>query len=168
MSGPTLKVTTDLTKDFKKLVSRFKNDNVLVGIPQSTATRKKEEEGGSIGNATLLALNHFGSPEQHIPPRPVLLIGIREAQEDIAEQFKKIATSAIAKGVSALDVGYERLGIIASNSVKKVINQQLDIEPPSETTLARRRAVGFKGTKSLIVTGQLRNAITYVVRSWHK
>lgn len=168
MSGPSLKVTTDLTKDLKKLVSRFKNDNVLVGIPHSTATRKKEEEGGLVGNATLLALNHFGSSAQHIPPRPVLTIGIREAQEDIAEQFKKIATSAIAKGVSTLDVGYERLGIIASNSVKKVINQQLDIEPPSETTLARRRAAGFKGTKSLIVTGQLRNAITYVVRSWRK
>ena len=34
----------------------------------------------------------------------------------------------------------------------------------SDATLETRESEGFKGTKALIVTGQMRNAITYVVK----
>ena len=37
------------------------------------------------------------------------------------------------------------------------------IEPPSPMTLAARRLAGFKGTKALIVRGDLRNAIAVVI-----
>lgn len=165
---PFMKVTSDFTKDFNEIVSRFKKDAVLVGIPQEDNNRKNEKPEDVIGNAAILAINHFGSEEAHIPPRPVLTIGIRKAQAQIAEQFKIAASQALTKGVSALNTYYERAGILAANACKQVINQQEGLKEPADSTLRSRKyltASGFKGQKALLVTGQLRNAITYVVQS---
>ncbi len=161
MSASKLIVTEDFTKDFNEIIKGFKNDAVLVGVPAQDATRKDNEP---INNATLLAINEFGSPINNIPPRPVMAIGIRNAQEEIAEQFKLAAKNALSKGLAALSIFYNRAGIIASNSVKKAINSQEGFDGPSEATLKARKAVGFSGTKALIVTGQMRNSITYVVK----
>lgn len=157
----TLTVTSDFTRDFNEIIKKFKNDEVLVGIPEVDTTRK---EDAPINNATLLAINEFGSPQNNIPARPVMSIGIKNAQVEIADQFKGAVQDAFKKGVSALSTYYNRIGLIASNSVKKAINSQEGIAPPSDATLAAREAKGFKGTKALIVTGQMRNAITYVVK----
>lgn len=163
MSKPSLKVTADFTDQFNTIVKKFKKDQVLVGIPESDAGRK-DEKGEAINNAALLAINNFGSTENHIPPRPVMAIGIAKAQEEIADQFGEAAKKALTDGSSAATTYYERAGIIASNSIKKVINSQEGIDKPSDATLRARRAVGFKGKKALIVTGQMRNAITYIVK----
>lgn len=172
MSEPTLTVTSDFTKEFNQAVKRFQKDAVLVGIPSDENSR--DEAGQPIGNAALLAINVFGSPKNNIPPRDVMKSGIKNAQADIAVQFKKAAQEALSKGVGALDTYYNRAGIIASNSIKRAINDQdwppaADNGGPADSTLAARQSRGFKGTKSLVVTGQMRNAITYVVRSiWGK
>lgn len=158
---PSLTVTSDFTEDFNAIIKKFKQDAVLVGIPESDAAR---EADAPINNPTLLAINEFGSPVNNIPPRPVMAIGIKNAQPEIVAQFKAGAQQALSKGFAALSVAYNRIGIIASNSVKKAINSQEGIDPPSEATLAARESKGFKGTKALIVTGQMRNAITYVVK----
>ena len=171
MSKPTLTVTKDFTEQFNSIVKGFKNDKVLVGIPSDETERQANdvEDKAPINNATILAINTFGSEKNNIPPRPVLQMGIQDAQDEIADQYAKAFKGALTKGLSALAVYYERAGIIASNSVKKVINGQggiVDgpIEGPAASTLANRRNKGFSGTKALIVTGQLRNAITYVVK----
>ena len=54
------------------------------------------------------------------------------------------------------------------NSIKKVINAQEDVpsDKPSQSTLdarKNRKPTPFKGTKYWLVTGQMRNAITYVI-----
>jgi hypothetical protein len=167
MSQPTLKVTADFTKEFNQIIQKFKGEQVLVGIPAEDSNRDKQEGDTStdhITNAALLAINNFGSEEAGIPARPVMEIGIRKAQDAIAEEFKKAAQNALSKGFAAIDTYYERAGSIAANSVKKVINDQEDIEGPSDATLVIREREGFKGEKSLIRTGQMRNAITYVVK----
>lgn len=166
MSQPKLTVTADFTDNFNEIVKKFKRDAVVVGIPSVDSGRKDEgsDNPEPINNAALLAINEFGSPLNNIPPRPVMAIGIRNAQDQIAEELKKATQQAFKRGLSALSVYYNRAGLIASNSIKKAINAQDDIEPPSEATLAARQAAGFKGTKALIVTGQMRNAITYVVK----
>lgn len=160
---PVLLVTTDFTDDFNRIVSKFKRDAVLVGIPQEGAGRESGEDAAPINNATLLAINEFGSPANNIPPRPVMSIGIRAAQTGIAELFRQTAIDVLTKGSAALKIYYERIGMLAATSVKLTINQQIGIEPPSAATMAARKAKGFKGDKALIVTGQMRNAITYVV-----
>lgn len=158
---PTLKVTEDFTKDFNAIIEKFQRDDVLVGIPEVDSTRKEDTQ---VTNASILALNEFGSPANNIPARPVMAIGIIKAQDEIADQFKQAAQNVLSKGLSALSIYYNRIGLIASNSIKKVINAQEGIAPPSPATLKIREAMGFKGEKALIVTGQMRNAITYVVR----
>lgn len=164
MSEPTMKVTADFTQDFNDIVKRFKKDAVLVGIPEEKTDRTKGEDQGPITNAALLAINDLGSPINNIPARPVMQIGIRNAQDEITQAFREGTVNAFSKGLAALSTAYNRVGIIASNSIKKAINAQEGFEGPSAATLASREARGFKGTKSLIVTGQMRNAITYVVK----
>lgn len=159
MSKPTL-VVEDNTDEIMKVIKSFKNDNVLVGIPSDGKERRDDEP---IGNAALLFINNFGSPINNIPPRPVMEIGIRAAQDSIAAEYGRAIKAAFIQGVSSLNQYYQRVGIIASNSIKNVINNQIDIEGPAEATLKTRESRGFKGTKSLVVTGQMRNAITYVV-----
>jgi hypothetical protein len=167
---PTLEITDDFTEEFNRIVGAFKKDAVLVGIPEEKSSREDQE--GHFGNAAILALNHFGSEEAHIPPRPVLSIGIKNAQKEIADRFKEAAKEALSKGIDALTKHYEQAGTIAASACKRVINDQEGLEPPSPATLKARQYLtdqGFKGTKSLLVTGQVRNAITYVVRSsWLK
>lgn len=168
MSGPTLTVTSDFTDQFNAIIKKFKRDAVLVGVPSADATREDEkgepEESGQINNAALMAINEFGSPLNNIPARPVMAIGIRNAQDAIAETMKVGTQKALSKGLEQLSITYNRVGIIASTSIKKAINSQEGIDEPSEATLAARKARGFKGTKALLVTGQLRNSITYVVQ----
>lgn len=166
MKNPTIKVT-DFTADFNAVIKRFKNDQVLVGIPAEKTEREsddKSDDKSGITNAALLAINNFGSPAQNIPPRPVMAIGIANAQDEIADQFAMAAKNALKDGVSAVTKYYNRAGIIASNSIKKAINSQDGIDPPEKSTIKARESKGFKGTKALIVTGQMRNAITYVVK----
>lgn len=161
MSKPSLKVTSDFTDQFNAVIKRFKNDQVLVGIPASDSER---DNGTQITNAALLAINEFGSEANGIPPRPVMAIGIKNAQAEIAEQYKKATIKALTEGVAVLSPLYNKIGIIASTSIKKAINAQIGFPGPSDATLKSREQKGFKGTKSLIVTGQMRNAITYVVK----
>lgn len=158
---PTLVVTSDFTEDFNKVIAKFKRDAVLVGIPESDNSRSKSAEPN---NAYLLAVNNFGSERMGIPARPVMAIGIADAQDEIAQAFRKGAVDALSQGVSALSPAYNRAGIIASTSVKKAINSQIGIREPADSTIKAREAKGFSGTSALIVTGQMRNAITYVVR----
>lgn len=162
MRNPTLTITEDFTDKFNDIVKAFKKDAVLVGIPQDKTQRKTHD---MINNATLLAINNFGSAAANIPARPVMNIGIKNAQADIAEQFKLAVQKSFQQGINALNIYYNRAGIIASNSIKKAINSQEGIDGPAESTLATRKSQGFSGTKALIVTGQMRNAITYVVKS---
>lgn len=157
---PYMKVTSDFTKQFNDIVKRLKHDEVVVGIPEDTGSR----DDGDVSNAALLAINNFGSPAMNIPARPVMQIGIRNAQKDIADQFKKAIVESLKKGLGSIDTYYSRVGIIASNSIKNVISTNDGIAGPSEATLVARKYLGFAGKKALIVTGQMRNAITYVVK----
>lgn len=161
MVSAKLTVTQDFTKEFTQLVARYKNDAVLVGIPAEDSAR---EDGEDIGNAAILAIHHFGSPANNLPARQPLTTGIRNAQDPIADEYKKAAQLSLKQGLSALDRYYERAGIIASNAVKKAINDQEDIAPLAPSTLAARASSGFRGDKALVRSGQLRNAITYIVK----
>lgn len=163
MKGPTLIVKKDILKKINDSIKSFAGKATLVGIPQENTARDKTD-GQQINNATLLFIHNFGSPANNIPARPVMDIGIEKVQDQIALEFGKAAVAALSKGNAAIDLYYERIGVIASSSVKQVINNQEGIEAPSEATLKARKAAGFKGTKALIKTAQMRNAITYVVK----
>lgn len=161
MSKPTLKVASDFTEEFNRAINTFKHDPVLIGIPEDNTERK---DGDPISNAAILAINEFGSPLNNIPAWPVMSIGLKNAANEIAEQFKKAIKGTLTKGTGTLEAYYIRAGIIASNSVKRAINDQEGAPSLAESTIDARRARGFRGNKRLIVTGQVRNAITFVVK----
>lgn len=170
MSKPTLKVTSDFTKQVNDAVKKFRHDSLLVGIPEDDNARKEDPASQEIGNAALLAITEFGSPAANIPAWPVMSIGLRNVRDEVADIFASAAREVLAgalKGKNSLEVlerQYSKAGIIASVSIKKVINAQEGAPPLSEITLAARASAGFKGTSRGIVTGQMRNAITYVVK----
>lgn len=161
MSKPKLTVTKDGTQDLARSIANLAKAEVLVGVPDGDTGR----DDSGVSNATLLAICNFGSPANNIPPWPVMDIGIRAAQEQVTEQFKSAGKAALNGNDPSKFL--ERAGIIASNSIKNVITAQIDVPPdkPEESTLDARKARGFKGTKYWLVTGQLRNSITYVVRT---
>lgn len=159
----SLTVTSDFTQEFNDIIKRFRNDAVLVGVPEGADRQSDDGEGEPINNATILAINEFGSPINNIPAWPVMSIGINAVQDQIAEELKKACVNALSKGLSAVTTYYERAGLIASNSVKKTINAQVKAPELRPATIAARKHKHFSGTKRLIVTGQLRNSITYVV-----
>lgn len=160
-SKPEIKVIFDNTQKVLETLRKFRSDAVLVGIPQAEAPR---DDNAAMNNAAILFINEFGSAAGNIPARPVMAIGIRRAQPAVIDAFRAGATKALSGNPSALTQAYNRAGIVASTEVKKVINEQDGIEPPSPATLAARAAMGFKGEKALLVTGQMRNAITYVTK----
>lgn len=162
MKPGSVKVTFDGTKKFQEAMKALSVSDVYVGIPQAENNRQDEEDEGEMNNATLGYIHENGSDLAGIPARPHLIPGIKAVEKEITEEFKAAAKKAFTDP-SAVLKHYNRAGIIASNSVKKIINEQTNFEPLSETTLAARKASGAKGDKALLRTGQYRNAITYVV-----
>jgi len=133
---------------------------VLVGIPAEAAERKEDEE---LNNAARLYIHEFGAPEANIPARPTLMPGIRDAQEGVNKYFRASAKAAIAGDAGAVDVNLHRAGTVARDAVKEKINS--NIPPPlAAVTIAKRIALGVTRTNTLVMTGQMRNAVTYVVR----
>lgn len=162
MSKPTLTVTTDNTEAFNRSMRSFAGDAVLVGVPAEDTDRKQDpEEKEEITNAMIMAMAEYGSPANNIPRRPVMSIGLRLAKDEIASLLGLAAKQFFndPKATTYL----ERAGFAATNSIKKVITQQIDIDPPAESTIKARKARGFKGEKALLVSGQFRNSITFVL-----
>lgn len=163
MKAGAYKTTFDGLKKFKQAVEALSNTEVYVGIPSNENERKsKDEDEEPINNATIGYIQENGSDIANIPPRPHLVPGIKKASKDVSKELKKAGQLAFTNP-GAVQKYYERAGIIASNSVKNIIQNQEGFQGLSEKTKKARKAKGAKGEKALIRTGQYRNAITYVV-----
>lgn len=160
MSVVVGKITTkDQMADVLKSIQSLVKEQTLVGIPDSNAARKE----GPINNAALGYINEFGSPANNIPARPFLIPGVEAAEPAVLKQLKRGAEGALDGRLDAADKALHSAGILAVNAVRGKINE--GVPPPlADSTLAARRRRGRTGTKPLIDTGQLRNAITYVLR----
>jgi len=137
-------------------IESLKRHDVLIGIPQAESSR----EGGAITNAELAYIHSKGSPKQGIPARPFLEPSIMANKDRIAEQQAKIIKDALAGNANVMHADMEKLGIRAQNFAKGwFVNPLNEWAPNTPETIARKGS-----DKPLIDTGQLRNAITYVVR----
>lgn len=165
---------------------------VLVGFPEETTTRPDDAD---ITNASLGYIHDQGAPEQNIPARPFMLPGMADAEDKVADKLSQVMKAVLnGKGAGIAEVGMTQVGLIAKLSIQNKINDGL--EPPlapstiaqrykSRKTQTRRDSEleylslqgkgidemflqGAVGIKPLINTGQLRNAVTYVIRSRKK
>lgn len=163
----TVTIVKDRMKAVQATLRALGAKRVLVGIPGEMDAREREpgEKSEPIGNAALGYIQENGSPAANIPPRPFLMPGVRSVREEIAGRFEGAARRALAGGNGNIEQTLNAVGLIAVTAVKKVFDAQgPGWEPLKPGTLAARRRQGFKGTKILLRSGQLRNAVTFVVR----
>lgn len=154
----SLKVTIDKVAGVLKNIKQIENARVLVGIPKEENARSDDP----IGNAGIGYVQEFGSPAQNIPARPFLIPGVKAVQDECIGMLEEAAKEVLDDG--KMTAALTKAGIIAQNSVKATITKGEGFAPLSEYTINERKKKGFKGTKPLIRTGQLRNSITYIVK----
>jgi hypothetical protein len=159
----------------KALMARMNSANrsVLVGVPagvEHTAFKAdvtfdngkkakvtvKHDAGGGTSMATIAAVHEFGSPEQGIPERSFLRGGIRRA----APKLNAVNIDSLRKvllGKMTIEQALEKLGVVAVGEVKRefVVGSFVPLKPE---TIKRKGS-----TRPLIDTGNLRQAVTYVV-----
>lgn len=133
--------------------------HVLVGIPEDK-TDRRDDAGPS--NAELLYIHENGAPEVGIPARPTLKPGIKDAQGEINRRLVRAGEAALDGKVSSVRANFAAAGQAGASAVKAKINS--NVAPPLKpATLAARKRRGVKRTNTLVDTGQMRNAVTYVV-----
>lgn len=182
-----VEVVLDHVQEVLKALGGLTTKAVFVGIPDEHAGRRE----GEISNAALGYIHENGAPEVNIPARPFLLPGVKAVQTETIAGFKRAAGFALEGREGAVERELHRIGLTAQNSVRGVISAGIAPELAPSTIKGRLRRV--KGKKRLadinarlasgtalstqngvegiftplIVTGQLRNAITYVIRGPH-
>ncbi|MBY4751887.1 hypothetical protein [Burkholderia dolosa] len=151
----------DRLDEVLKSISGLMQKEVLVGIPDSTAGQK--EHGESISKAELGYILENGSPVNNIPPRPHLVPGVEEARPKFEPQLQKGVEAALDGDLEKVNRSLNRAGLVTVPVVQNKINSNI---PPelAESTLEARRRNGITTEKTLVVTGEYRNAMTYVIR----
>lgn len=175
---------TDRWNDIKGKLEEMQRQQVLVGIPQAKSSRKDE----GPNNAELAYVHSNGSPLQNIPARPFLQPSILENKDRIAAQQAKVIKDALAGNAALMTTDIQKLGLLGQSVAKGWFTDPRNHWPPlSPYTVAARLEKQYKSKKKraaameewfqsvqieggtstvkpLIDSGQLRNAITYVVR----
>lgn len=175
------------------LVDRLKalsKKEVYVGIPQEKSSRPAG--GDSINNAELLYIHthgvraqemrgemqentdhgmlysaahslyvqSHGSPMWAIPPRPVLEPAIEDSKDAIGVHLKAAAKAAADGDAQRAERGLELAGMTAQNAARAWFENPKNGWPPNSP-----KTIRMKGSDSpLIDTGEMRKAITYVVK----
>lgn len=154
-----VETTLDRVDEMLRSVTFLTDHKVMVGIPAANASR----HDGQINNAALGYIHEFGSPIHNIPPRPWLFPAVNAMQHEAAKRLEKAADLAFdGKKNDALHA-LNALGLWAQAEVKKHVVEG-PFAPLRPATLAARRRAGRRGTKPLLDTTQMFNAIGYVVK----
>lgn len=165
------------------------DQEVLVGFPESTNGRD-DEEGEAITNARLGYIHETGSPLTNLPARPFLVPGVAKATDQEVEALQIAAEASLDGDTGKMNQALSAAGQIGAASAKREISTA-EFAPLSPSTVWHRRfsrrtktmrpgeikyfklldqgmspkdAQDAVGIQPLINTGQLRNAITSVVR----
>lgn len=131
--------------------------DVLVGITQGTAARK-----GNINNAALMYIHTNGSPARSIPARPVIEPAIKadENWKAINAELQKAAQAEL-EGEAQLTINFLRkAGQIGADASKRWFVDSRNGWAPNRPSTIRRKG----SSQPLIDLGNMRKAITYVVR----
>jgi hypothetical protein len=156
----SVKVTRDNVPAVLKSIQDMVGTQLLIGVPAADPERRGDE---AINNASIGYIQETGSPANNLPARPFLVPGVAAVQGPALAMLKKGAKDALDGDPRAAGRALNAVGLMAQSSVRNTINAGVD-PPLAPATLAARRRRGRTGTTPLIDTGQLRNAITYVLR----
>lgn len=183
-----LETITDYMPELGDLLEDLKQSDVLVGIPERRGSREGEaltnaellfihthgirkkamrEEmqeamntGSPYSEAYQLYIQEHGSPLWHCPPRPVLEPAITDKKEELSKQLSKAAIALFEQNPIGFQTGLHAAGLMAQNAARDWFsNPKNGWAPNSPITAAEKGS-----SNPLIDTGQMRKAITYVVR----
>lgn len=158
-------VVQDKWKKIHSAISGLPQRDVLVGIPLEKTDRDPQpNEPAGITNAALGFIHNYGAPEQNIPERNFMESGIADVQPKVDRYLKQAAKAAMQGNLELTEKCLHAVGLTAQAGVRERI-QTGPFEPLAASTLAARRRKGRTGEKPLLDTAQMRNAITYVVRT---
>lgn len=154
-SNPKLKPLVDRLKKLAK-------SEVYVGVPAKNAEREgKYNIKDTSNNAELLFILSHGSPLRHIPARPVLQPAIEDAKEDIGRALANASRAALNNDPAATKDALENAGMVAQNAAHNLFD-----DPRNGWAANAPLTIKLKGSnKPMVDTGQMRNAIVYVVRA---
>lgn len=176
-----VKMTVDKLPDLYLALRMLGDRRILAGIPAERVNR----QDGKATNAEIGYINETGDPAARIPARPFLAPAVAAMQSDIVEYLKRAGELALKGDPAGTDRTMHALGLLAQNRIRAFITA--GIAPPLATSTLRQRIAartaiagakaelrrrfgggtpGIDLAKPLIATGQLRNSITYVIRSW--
>lgn len=163
-----VRVVLDKSKEFNAAMRLLRDEAVYIGIAESQNSRK---DGGPIGNATIGYINENGSAAAHIPARPHLAKGVKDVQAKLAEELGAGAKALLNGRPDAVRTSYNRAGLLAQQSVQRVITTQEGFAPLAESTIEarkNRKKAPRTGTKALIDKGEYRQGIKYHIRKRDK
>lgn len=181
MAKSSLRVKSDNVPDLHAVMQRLTQREVLVGFPEENTVRESGELSEPT-NASLGYIHDNGAPEANIPARPFMLPALESVRDQMAEGLAAGARGMLRRqSLEELEKGLHRVGFIAEVAIKTKINE--GIPPPlANSTLRARASRGREGAmwelawrqagapagtelaKPLIDTGQMRNAVKYVIR----
>jgi hypothetical protein len=179
--------STDNSRAISAAIRDLANRRVLVGVPAAKADRQPEpgQPAPAINNAEIAYIQEHGAPEANIPARPFLAPGVASAHDKIVKGLEKAGRAAFAGDSAAVDRRLNEVGLIAQAAVRNKITDGPFVPLAPATILARLRRgrkgqldpsiygngaipsdehAAATGMRPLIDTGQLRNAISFVIR----
>lgn len=162
MSSKNVKIVKDNFAGIARAFEGIANRGVFIGIPEDKSQRKE----GAISNAEIGYIQDKGSPAAGIPPREWLEPAVKDIEKDAIKVLEQGARDVFTKP-AALDQALNKVGLMGQTAAKKKITAGLSPEL-LEATLKARARKGFKGTKPLIVTGEVLNSISYDIRKVSK
>lgn len=168
MAKAGVRVTVDRVAEFNGAVKLLREEAVYVGVAQDGDGRK---DGKGFGNAAIGYVSENGSAAAHIPPRPHLVPGVNAVRAQVADELGAGARALLNGRPDAVRTSYVRAGLIAQQSVQRVISTQEGFRPLAPSTLERRKnrkKAPRQGELALIDTGEYRQSIKYHIRKRNK
>lgn len=174
---------------FKRSLESLTRKEVYVGIPAEASSRPGD---GSINNAELLYIHthgvrrkamrdemdammnmgmkysqahtlyirEHGSPMMSIPPRPVLQPAIEDRKPEISMVLADAGRAALLNDVAVYEANLNKAGMVAASAAQGWFENPQNDRPPNSPRTIRRKG----SDQPLVDTGEMRKAITYIVR----
>lgn len=147
---------TDNRAQIMQTLKNLMNTDVLVGIPEAESSRP----GEMVTNAELLFIHTNGSPLKGIPARPVIEPAIENKKDKVADKLKVAMNKALEGDEAGARKSLEAAGMYGQNIARGWFTNPDNGWPPNAESTIKAKG----SDKPLIDTGEMRKAITYVVR----
>ena len=121
---------------------------------------KSISKGMKYSAAHSLYVKTHGSPMLNIPPRPVLEPSIEANKQVIAKQIAIASTAAMENNPHLMEEALNKAGMIATSAAQGWFEN-----PANNWQQNAKSTIKKKGSNQpLVDTGEMRKAITYVLR----